>query len=296
MKKINLLLLTLIVLSVSVFVNAQDEFTVPAGDDTWITDSTNTSDVLNLPAGYFGTGSYAFNETVYFAGDPASGNEYDTKITRNNAVPLGNGSGTTSLTVAELRLKSVSPITVRYDGRTEQYDVYLTLSSTPSTGTMTITGDASGGTFSSTLNIFPKFTFVRVDGLGATSEKGRTVKVLDFGSPFIQQYLKEQARLASDRLRRGKGTSADEAAVAICRIDTPIPTEPIPTEQIPTTRTTTTTTQNATGTSPSCSVKLSGNGRWKCGNGCFCPVIPIQELALYARHGVIPFCRCLAVP
>ena len=56
MRKNNLLVLALIVLSLAAFANAQ---TVPAGDDLWITDSSSTYDTLALPAGYFGAGSQA---------------------------------------------------------------------------------------------------------------------------------------------------------------------------------------------------------------------------------------------
>ena len=286
MKKNSLLLLTLIVLSAAVFVNAQ---IVPAGPDHWVTNSTNTYDTLALPAGYFGAGSQAFNGTVYFAGDPASGNGYDTKITRSSAVNLAGGSGTTALVVDELRLKSVSPITVSYDdGHTEQWDVYVTLSSgQASGGSMTITGDATGGTFSSTLNIFPKFSFVRSGGLAAP-DKGRVVKTLDFGSPFVQQYLKEQARLSNQRIRKGVGTTTDQAMVAICQIE-PTPTEPVPTEPT-TTKTTTTTTQNAAVPASRCGVKFTGNGTWGWNPG-FCPY-SLVELAALARHGVVPWqCR-----
>ncbi len=280
MKRHNLLLLTLIILSAAVFVNAQS---VPAGPDFWITNSTSTYDTLNIPAGFFGSGSQAYSGTVYFAGDPASGNAYDTKINRSQAVDLAGGSGTTALVVEELRLKSVSPITVSYDdGHTEQWDVYSTISTDQrSTGSMTISGNASGGSFNSTLNIIPKFNFVRATGLGELSEKGRTVKVLDLGSPFIQQYLKEEARQAAERISKGKALPSDEAAVAACQIET----TPVDT------KTTTTTTQNAAAPAPSCGIKLSGNGSWGWNNGRFCP-FPLNELALLARHGVIPWgCR-----
>lgn len=280
MKRNNLLLLTLIIFSAAVFANAQS---VPAGSDLWVTNSNSTYDTLNLPAGFFGSGSRAYSGTVYFAGDPASGNAYDTKITRSQAVDLTGGSGTTPLLVEDLRLKSVSPITVSYDdGHSEQWDVYSTISSAQqSTGSMTISGNTTGGSFNSTLNIIPKFNFVKVTGLGELSEKGRTVKDLDLGSPFIQQYLKEQARQAADRISKGNSTPADEAAVAACQI------EATPTD----TKTTSTTTQTAAAPAPSCGIKLSGNGSWGWNNGRFCP-FPLTELALLAKHGVIPWgCR-----
>ena len=291
MKKTNLLLLTLIILSAAVFANAQ---TVSAGPDYWVTNSASTYDTLALPAGYFGTGSQAYNGTVYFAGDPASGNGYDTKINRTQDVSLLGGSGTTGLVVEELRLKSVSPITVSYDdGHSEQWDVYVTLSGAqPSNGTMTITGGSGGGSFSSTLNIIPKFNFVQLTGLGALSEKGRNVRSLDFGSPFVQQYLKEQSRLARERISKRTATQADEVLAAVCQVD---PAEPIPTDQFPTTKTTTktttTTTDSAAVPATTCGVKLNGNGSWGWNNGRFCPY-PLAELARWARHGVIPFgCR-----
>lgn len=271
MKRNNLLLLALIVLSAAFFVNAQS---VPAGADFWVTNSSTTYDTLNLPAGFFGSGSKAFSGTVYFAGDPASGNEYDTKINRTKAVDLSSGSGTTGLVVEDLRLKGVSPITVAYeDGHSEQWDVYVTLSSAQSSiGTMTISGGREGGSFSSTLDIVPKFNFVRATGLGELSEKGRTVVVLDLGTPFIQQYLKQEARLAGERISKGKSTPADEAAVAACQA-TPATKD--------------TTTQNAAAPVV-CSVKLSSNSSWKFDNGRFIP-FPTTEQGRLAAHGVIPY-------
>lgn len=285
MKKTNLLLLILTVLSAAVFVNAQ---TVSAGPDFWVTDSTTTYDTLSLPANFFGPGSQAYSGTVAFKGDPASGNSYDTKITRTQDVNLGSGSGSTPLIVSELRLKSVSPITVTYnDGHTEEWDVYSSISSTQrSTGSMTISGNASGGTFSSNLNIIPKFNFVQVSGFGMVSEKGRNVKELDFGSPLVQKYLMEQARISNEKIRKGTGTQADEAIVSVCQVE---PVEPVPVDPK-----TTTTTQTATTTpapAPSCGIKLSGNGSWGWSSGKFCP-LPLTELALLAKHGVIPWgCR-----
>lgn len=271
MKRNNLLLLALIVLSAAVFVNAQS---VPAGSDYWVTNSNSTFDTLNLPAGFFGAGSKAYSGTVYFTGDPASGNEYDTKINRTKDVDLSSGSGTTPLVVADLRLKSVSPITVTYDdGHSEQWDVYVTLSSAQgSTGSMTISGGRDGGSFNSSLDIVPKFNFVRATGFGELSEKGRTVVVLDLGSPSIQQYLKGQARLAGERISKGKATPADEAAAAACQA---------------TPKTDTPTTQNAAAPVV-CSVKLSSTTQWKFDNGRFIP-FPTTEQGRLAAHGIFPY-------
>ncbi|HQU84339.1 MAG TPA: hypothetical protein PKY59_14475 [Pyrinomonadaceae bacterium] len=282
MKKTNLWLVTLVFLSAAVFANAQ---TVTAGPDFWVTDSAATYDTLALPAGYFGAGSQAYNGAVYFAGDPASGNGYDTKISRRSDVNLAAGSGSTALVVDELRLRSVAPIVVTYaDGHTEKWDVYVSTSATQaSTGTMTISGNASGGSFSSTLNIVPKFSFVRVSGLNLVNENGREVRNLDFGSPFVQKYLQEQARLSRDRISKGIGTEADEAVAAVCQVE-PVPTEPAPT-------TPKSTTESAAAPAPSCGVKLNGNGTWGWNRGRFCP-FPLSELALLAKHGVVPFgCR-----
>lgn len=286
MRKNNLLVLALIVLSLAAFANAQ---TVPAGDDLWITDSTSTYDTLALPAGYFGAGSQAYNGTVNFVGDPSSGNRHDTKISRTKAVSLATGSGTTPLVVGELRLKSVAPITVRYDdGSSQQWDVYVTTSPTQaSVGSMTISGNASGGGFDSTLDIIPKFSFVLVSGLGPI-EKGREVRNLDFGSPFVQKFLQEQARISRDRIKKGIGTETDEVMAAACQVE-PVPVDTNPKQQTPTTQVPTTT--DAATPTASCGVRLKGNGTWGWNNGRFCP-FPLSELALLARHGVIPFgCR-----
>jgi hypothetical protein len=99
---------------------------------------------------------------------PGEGN-IDTIIRRNQPVYT---PGTTSIQIVALSLASINPITVTYSDRpSESWSVRVNLSDTQaSTGSMSI-GD--GGTFDSSLSVFPKFTFTRLSD-GAT-------KVFDTG-------------------------------------------------------------------------------------------------------------------
>lgn len=157
---------------------------VPKGYDTFTTPNDgNTYHNFTdgpIPAGFFNTAgsggsSNAYNGAVPLKGVPLPNQGgADTVIQRNEDVIT---PGTTSLTVVGLSLASVSPLRVTFsDSHTEDWNMAVGLSQLQaSTGSMTIKDNSgSAGTFDSTLNIIPRFTFTRVsDG---------TVKVWDTGS------------------------------------------------------------------------------------------------------------------
>lgn len=265
MKKFIIGLSFAIILALFTVISATAQ-TVNAGNDYWTTDGSETYDDVNFPANTVYPGSPAWSGRIYFKGNPASGAQYDTNIRRNNNVTLP--SGTTSLIVQELHLKSTAPISV--GGKS--CDVFVEPSSTtPSTGSMTISGDASGGSFSSTLTIVPAFSFACTDGFAETKT------VFDMGSPFVQAALKQQAQQALGRMRKGITTPSDEAAVALCQAQ---PTE-VEKEQVE-------VEQQATSASTKCGVKLQASGPWNFCGGGFCIPQPITEQDLLARHRVRP--------
>ena len=153
---------------------------IPAGDDKFETtgngETYHNFGAAPIPANFFGSTSEAYTGVVPLVGVPLPGEgDIDTIIQRTNDVTT---PGTTGLKMSKLNLKSINSITVTYSDPSkpdEQWDMTVTLSTLrASTGTMTI---HSGGTFDSTLNVFPKFTFTR----------GSVTKVWDTGastSPF----------------------------------------------------------------------------------------------------------------
>ena len=168
------------VMGVTAFVlrGAGASVVVPSGYDTFTTPSdAQTYDSFSshpIPAGFFGTGSLQYTGTVSLKGgspvDTTRFGSADTVIHRLSDVTVPD-SPDTSLAVEGLSFASSSPITVQFsDGHTEQWDVTVNQSPTGSGGTMHFNSD---GTFSSSLNIYPKYTFTRM---------GSTARVLDTGA------------------------------------------------------------------------------------------------------------------
>jgi hypothetical protein len=154
---------------------------------------------LEIPAGFFHKHSEAFTGTIYVEGvpirkfkDPGTGKEYntgtaDTVVQRKEDVTLQvNGSGKTPIELVRLSLRSRTPILVKSGRQWERWDVHVSLSQKPSTGTITITQtEEHGGTFSSVLQVWPTFRFVPVGG-GAE-------KHLDLGALKIPDAKREFA-------------------------------------------------------------------------------------------------------
>ena len=149
---------------------------IQAGDDSFETtgngETYHNFQASPVPAGFFGTGSQQYAGLVPLVGVPLNPlvNDNDTVIHRNQNVFT---PGTTTITMTALNLKSINPITVSYnDGHTEDWTVKVNLSTLQTSGG-SMSFNADGSAFDSSLSVFPKFTFTRVsDG---------TQKVLDTG-------------------------------------------------------------------------------------------------------------------
>ena len=181
---------------------------IPAGNDEFETtgngETYHNFQASPVPAGFFGSGSQQYAGLVPLVGVPLnpSVNDIDTIIHRNQDVFT---PGSTTITMTALNLASINPITVSYsDGHTENWNVRVNLSSLKTSGGSMSFSD--GGTFDSSLSVYPKFTFTRVsDG---------AVKVLDTGASSGTGGVTAQ----SSPLQ----ANGDLQAIAICRaVDSP---------------------------------------------------------------------------
>jgi hypothetical protein len=140
-----------------------------------------------LPADFFGPGSDPFDGGVYCSGEtPGPGSDPDCiveRTSRGHVPPPYPSSDTIDIEIVALNLVSVAPITVTYHGGMdpEQWDVTVDLSAiSPPPGTLSATKThCNGGTYSSTLPVQPRFTFVKLDGYGDT-------RILDTGLQGIE--------------------------------------------------------------------------------------------------------------
>ena len=189
-----------------------DPFSVLPGVDLWSTpcggatvDSHFT--VMPLPPGFFGPGSDPFAGDVAFKGDPLTTTPpgilgpSDVIVERKTLAPLPapGDSHTVPIEIIALSLTSISPITVTYNGGSnpELWDVDACLSSTQpqNIGSMVIRrGCDAGGTFSATLPVTPKFTFIRQSDLAE--------RVLDLGGMLTINF-------ETERLCKGQWTYSD---------------------------------------------------------------------------------------
>jgi hypothetical protein len=155
--------------------------------DYWVT-SGNTSVALNVPAGFFGTGSNPLSTTVQLTGQPfgpgggaglPAAADTSVRRTADPSLPAIGSVATVGIKMKGLSLESTAPVTVTYSGGgSELWNVHVGLSSlaAQSWGSLTATKTYSGGgTFDSSMTVVPKFTFTRVSG-GA-------IYVLDVGNP-----------------------------------------------------------------------------------------------------------------
>jgi hypothetical protein len=220
-----------------------------------------------LDAGTFtsntGSPSLAYNQLVTLVGKalgPLS--EIDTIIARNEDVTV---PGTTSLTMTGLSLESISPITITYaDGTSENWRMQVGLSALKSsTGSMTI---ESGGTFDSTLKVWPKFTF--------TSTLDGDVVVIDTGSG---SGLTAALALADE----SDAEPVPAPTIAPC----PVATDTAEVQSFATVG----SVSDAAASSSCPPVTLtSNNSPWQICNGKFCIPRPIPEEELWARHLASP--------
>lgn len=245
---------------------------IPAGDDRF--ETTDNGETYHnfagkpIPAGFFNTDglttSNQYSGTVPLKGSPLPGQgDTDTIIRRNQAVVT---PGTTSIQIVGLSLVSINPITVSYSDRpSELWGVKVGLSSVkPSTGSMTI---RDGGTFDSSLGVFPKFAFTRLsDG---------AVKTLDTGASGPSALSGEA----------GSASLADGQAVAIapCAVITP-------SDDIANLRAANSSSPAAAAAAASCApvTLTSTNSPWSTCGGQFCIPRPITEQELLASHNASP--------
>ena len=272
-----------VVLAVGLFVTANSRAAstfIPAGDDRFETtgngETYHNFQASPVPAGFFnfdGAGtSNAYSGIVPLVGVPLPGEgDTDTIIRRNQGVFT---PGTTSIQIVKLSLAGINSITVTYTDRpSEAWSVKVSLSDTQaSTGSMSI-GD--GGTFDSSLSVFPKFTFTRLSdgaqkvldtggggGGGLTPNASSLQAAIDDGAVFepapapTAQPAPCKA-IATDFQSINGGTVGDSSMAA------------------------------ATGCAP---VTLtSTNSPWQiCSDGKFCVPRPITEQEILASHNASP--------
>jgi hypothetical protein len=266
-----------VVLVIGLFVTTKSKaaFTfIAAGNDEFETtgngESYHNFAASPIPADFFGPGSEKYTGVVPLVGVPlAEGSDTDTIISRDQSV---DGSGTTTLTMKGLSLNSINPIIVSYSGGgSEKWDVHVSLSDTKaSTGSMTIN---SGGTFDSSLKVWPKFTFTR--------QSDHVQKVLDTGGSDGGGLAPQSATQIG-----GGGSDGGSTAIAICRATAVNDFQTVAQNKAAKNRTFATAAAS-TGCAP---VTLtSTNSPWQiCSNGHFCIPKPITEQELLASHNASP--------
>jgi hypothetical protein len=179
-----------------------DEFETTGNGETY-----HNFQASPVPANFFGSGSNQYAGTVPLVGVPLnpSVSDTDTIIHRNQDV---FPPGSTTITMTALNLQSINPITVSYtDNHTEDWNVQVNLSDFASSGgSMSFSSD--GGSFDSSLSVYPKFTFTRVsDG---------AVRVLDTGSSGGGGGL-AATRQSAMTIGSGGSDSGSMTALAVCR-------------------------------------------------------------------------------
>jgi hypothetical protein len=238
-----------------------DEFETTGNGETYHNFSASP-----IPANFFGSGSQQYSGLVPLVGVPLNPaiSQVDTVIHRNNDVWT---PGTTSITMTGLSLKSINPITVTYTGGgSESWDVRVSLSDfKASTGSMSI---EDGGTFDSSLKVWPKFTFTRIpDGatlvLDTGSGSGLTALTVADGSdlePVPAPTIAPCPIVVSDDTEvHAKATAEDVATVS----------------------------DAASSSCPPVTL-TSNNSPWQLCNGRFCIPRPITEAELLAAHNASP--------
>jgi hypothetical protein len=163
-------------------VSAAPATAIDPGFDLFETDPAGTQfsfrEEFALPPNFFEEGSAEFQGDVNFSGVPLINfqnqdvGDADTVVQRPNAIsPPGSGF----IELVALNLVSTAPIAVNVRGTTQLWDVRATQSPTrrsPGQIDITQTGEL-GGTYSSSLTVFPKFDFVRLsDGATRTIDVG----------------------------------------------------------------------------------------------------------------------------
>lgn len=282
---IGMTLLVGMVLLAGLFVTAKSRAAatyIPAGDDRF--ETTNNGETYHnfaaspIPAGFFntdgGSTSVKYSGLVPLEGIPLPGEgDTDTIIRRTQAVYT---PGTTSLQMIGLSLASINPIKVAYTDRPDEaWGLKVSLSDHhASTGSMSI---GSGGTFDSSLSVYPKFTFTRLsDG---------AVKVLDTGNPGL-------GALSRSSLTVGEGPQLEPNPVpapTVAPVPIPAPCHvAVPIDQIDVKGGVDTVSTSAAASSCAPVTLTSNNSPWGICGGRFCIPRPITEQELLASHFACP--------
>ena len=143
---------------------------IPAGEDWFCTIPEETYDTVQIPAGFFGTGSDSLDAEVSFERDAAYPfDTHDTIIRRLDPVllPLAPGSeATTRIMITDAALQGQTPVEVTFDNGSSSifFNVRARLSSLPqSEGTMIIKREcAEGGTYEASLPVLVAWIFNEV--------------------------------------------------------------------------------------------------------------------------------------
>jgi len=179
-----------------------DEFETTGNGETY-----HNFQASPVPAGFFGTGSNQYAGLVPLVGVPLNPavSDTDTIIHRNSDVIT---PGSTTITMTALNLQGINPITVTYsDNHTESWTVKVNLSSLKTSGG-SMSFNAAGSAFDSSLSVYPKFTFTRVsDGVQ---------KVLDTGGSGGLAPTTQAATIGGG----GSDGGSTQQAIAICRATT----------------------------------------------------------------------------
>ena len=267
------------VLLVGLFVTAKSSTATQStfiehGDDKFETtgngESFHNFAASPIPADFFGPGSEQYTSSVPLVGVPLQPlvDDIDTIIHRNDDVWT---PGTTTLTMTALNLRSINPITVTYGGSNpESWTVRVNLSDfKSSTGSMSIN---SGGTFDSSLKVWPKFTFTRVSD--------NTQRVLDTGSGSGLTAFSSALTLNEGGDVSEEPVPMPEPTIAPCAVATDTQTF---------SNATVVGVSDAAATSSCPPVTLtSTNSPWQTCNGKFCIPRPITEQELLASHNASP--------
>ena len=258
--------------SASIYIQAgNDEFETTADGQTY-----HNFQASKIKADFFGPGSNEFSSIVPLEGVPLNPavSDVDTIIQRNQDVYLPE-SPTTTLQMTGFSLKSINPITVTYSNGTpsESWNVTVGLSLyKTSTGSMTLN---AGGTFDSSLKVWPRFTFKRIPD-------NKTL-VLDTGSPSGAGLTAVESPTTMSSATAVAIEPRPAPTIAPC----PVIAEPFEPQSKVTNGSSFSTAAVA---SSSCApvTLTSTNSPWQFCNGVFCIPRPITEQELLASHFASP--------
>ncbi len=253
--------------------NAAQSTFIQHGDDEFETtgngETYHNFQASPIPANFFGPGSNQYTGVVPVEGVPINPgvSDIDTVIHRNQDVWT---PGSTTLTMTALNLKSINSITVTYaGGGSEAWNVRVNLSDVKtSTGSMTI---GSGGTFDSSLKVWPKFTFTRVSD-------GKTLVLDTGGSGLTASSMTKSAAIA---IEPGPAPAPTVA---------PAPCQAVISDTEPIGKVGNGGFATAAASSGCAPVTLtSTNSPWViCNGGGFCIPRPLTEAELLASHNISP--------